>query len=327
MYKNTASSKPLFFIGSTPSQAGTIVAQDTDTAGVMVSMVALRGRVSDFKVGTWVLDSGAFTQIARRGAFEQSPEEYIQQIKRWSRCGELLTAVSQDYMCEPFVLARTGLSVGEHQQLTVERYHQLVSLAAGIGLQTPIMPVLQGFSIPDYLACLQLYGNTLTIGQWVGVGSVCRRNGNPSEIANILRSIKLLRPDLRLHGFGLKQLALENETVRDLLYSCDSMAWSYPARFEPTHPPLQEMATSYQQRIDQIINGQYQRHVPKTAGAGNNQGRKAKWNSETVAIRIPKRFAAQLVAIAYEWDSAAVDDCVQNQVTAVSKLSPKEVNE
>lgn len=74
-------------------------------------------------------------------------------------------------------------------------------------------------------------GDRLLFGQWVGVGSICKRNSRPAEVADILASIHNKRPDLRLHGFGIKLTALENKAVRDLLYSCDSMAWSYPARF------------------------------------------------------------------------------------------------
>jgi hypothetical protein len=50
-------------------------------------------------------------------------------------------------------------------------------------------------------------------------------------MADILRSVRNKRPDLRLHGFGLKLTSLESREVRENLYSSDSMAWSFPARF------------------------------------------------------------------------------------------------
>ena len=46
----------------------------------------------------------------------------------------------------------------------------------------------------------------------------------------MLLAIKDLRPDLRLHGFGLKTTALAHPLVRSLLETADSMAWSYHAR-------------------------------------------------------------------------------------------------
>jgi hypothetical protein len=67
---------------------------------------------------------------------------------------------------------------------------------------------------------------------WVGVGSVCKRNTNIMAIWMVLDAIKDVRPDLRLHGFGLKKTSLQEPIIRDLLYSADSMAWSFAARRE-----------------------------------------------------------------------------------------------
>jgi hypothetical protein len=64
---------------------------------------------------------------------------------------------------------------------------------------------------------------TLNARSWVGVGSVCKRNGNPDQIEDILLAIKALRPDLRLHGFGINFHALQSPTVRELLHSSDSI--------------------------------------------------------------------------------------------------------
>jgi hypothetical protein len=65
---------------------------------------------------------------------------------------------------------------------------------------------------------------------WVGVGSVCKRNSSPCLILDVLMAIKMERPDLRLHGFGLKTTALAHGTIRSMLESADSMAWSFAAR-------------------------------------------------------------------------------------------------
>lgn len=285
--------KPLFFIGSSPSLATKIISPDYPAAGVMVSVNALRDRKSNFEVKDWILDSGAFTEVARHGGYRHDVDRYHQQICQWSKCGNLLIAVSQDWMCEPFVLNRTGLSIVKHQELTIERYDRLVSLQPTV----PIMPVLQGYQSSDYLAHLQQYDDRLKLGQWVGVGSICKRNGNPEEIANLLRGIKLFRPDLRLHGFGLKQLALENKTVREYLYSCDSMAWSYPLRFRPGDDCVQNQITiahAYQQKINTAASDSVQKRIPRTAGAGNGQGRKPKWKSPTKSMRLPAKFESQI---------------------------------
>ena len=83
----------------------------------MVSINALEGRKGDFKVNDWILDSGAFTRLSH-GVGHMPVERYAEQILRWNRCGKMVAAVCQDYMCEPFVLAKTGLSVAEHQRRT-----------------------------------------------------------------------------------------------------------------------------------------------------------------------------------------------------------------
>lgn len=190
-----------------------------------ISVNRILNRKSDFIVNEWILDSGAFSQIYRYG--EHIPaEKYATQIKRWAQCGKLVAAVTQDYMCEPFILQRTGRTILEHQQMTVERYRQLIDLVDDVY----IMPVLQGYQEEDYVRHIEMYGDLLKLGMWVGVGSVCKRNGSPLSIIAILKAIKTRRPDLKLHGFGLKLTALENKTIRDMLYSCDSMAWSYAAR-------------------------------------------------------------------------------------------------
>lgn len=190
-----------------------------------VSVNRLRGRKSDFRVNEWIMDSGAFTTIATHGGYPHPVDEYAEQINRWSRCGTMLAAVAQDYMCEPVMLARTGLTVPEHQYLTVRRYDDLLPMVAA-----PVMPVLQGYAPEDYGRHVEMYGARLAHGAWVGVGSVCKRNGNPGAIVSVLRSIKEARPDLRLHGFGLKATALAHGAIRDNLYSADSMAWSFAAR-------------------------------------------------------------------------------------------------
>lgn len=168
------------------------------------------------------MDSGAFTEISTHGRWRSPVKEYADQIIRWSKCGEMLAAVAQDYMCEEFILEKTGLTVEDHQRLTIERYRELIDLVG-----VPVMPVLQGYYPAQYIQHLNDYGDLLKPGQLVGVGSVCKRNSNPEDIEHILSYIKSVRPDLRLHGFGLKRNSLGNPKVRELLHSSDSMAWCF----------------------------------------------------------------------------------------------------
>jgi hypothetical protein len=195
---------------------------------VMVSIQRLRDRKSDFNVESWIMDSGAFSQVSGEAGFFESPAEYAIEVQRWSRCGTLEAAATQDYMCEPHILDRMRRTAKEQQERTVTRYEEIKSFLDRLRCDVHLMPVLQGWTPRHYKRHLKMYD--LPDNCWVGVGSVCKRNGSPIEIENVLQAIKRERPDLRLHGFGLKKTALQRPTIRELLYSADSMAWSFHAR-------------------------------------------------------------------------------------------------
>lgn len=190
-----------------------------------ISVNRLQKRKSDFEVTDWIMDSGAFSEIATHGHYRVSVDAYVSQIERWRGVGLMRAAVTQDWMCEPWIVAKTGKSVLEHQNLTVERYDAISSKTTAY-----ILPVLQGYRLADYLDHIEIYGDRLTHGKWIGVGSICKRNSNIAEIEDILFAIKTVRPDLKLHGFGLKTTALKSAAVNDMLQTADSMAWSYSAR-------------------------------------------------------------------------------------------------
>lgn len=171
-----------------------------------VSINALKNRRKPISHRRVPIDSGAFTLLNKHGHYPEPVEAYAQQLyDLWvNSVVRIDFAVAQDYMCEPFVLAKTGLTIPEHQRLTVERYDGLVAALKVLfegAIPFPIMPVLQGFAVSDYLQHLAMYGERLTPGMRVGVGSVCKRQGKVAVIEELLTAIKEVRPDLRLHGF------------------------------------------------------------------------------------------------------------------------------
>jgi hypothetical protein len=212
-----------------------------------ISVNRLRPRKGPFQAQDWIMDSGAFTEISTHGHYRRDVAEYASEIKRWSSNGNLLAAVSQDWMCEPFIVEKTGLSVDAHQRLTVDRYDALMNADHG---SVYIMPVLQGYASDDYVRHLDLYGNRLSFGAWVGVGSVCKRNGKPQDVERVLSSIKDARPDLRLHGFGLKTTALSHMPVRAALHTADSMAWSFHARINKRNGNDWREAKAWTEKIE-----------------------------------------------------------------------------
>lgn len=200
-----------------------------------ISIKRLWGRKKPVACGDVIIDSGAFTELHLFGAYRRGVEEYAAELYRLHMNGvvQIAAAVAQDYMCEPFMLAKTGLTIAAHQRLTIERYDALVAeldrLFEG-NRPFPVMPVLQGYAPKDYVRHLEMYGDRLKHGMWVGVGSVCKRNGSPEQIVEVLCAIRALRPNLKLHGFGVKQTALRHPGIRMLLNTADSMAWSFAAR-------------------------------------------------------------------------------------------------
>jgi hypothetical protein len=212
-----------------------------------ISINRVRGRKKPVPCRDVLLDSGAFTELHNYGAYRHEPSEYAEEVRRLHSSGivSISAAVAQDYMCEPFMLAKTGLTLLDHQRLTIERYDALCAEK----LPVPIMPVLQGFAPSDYEKHVDDYDDRLTKGMWVGVGSVCKRQGDPRAIMRVLTSIKNARPDLRLHGFGVKTTSLLHAGVRDMLDTADSMAWSFAARKEGRSPNHWSGAKAFADRI------------------------------------------------------------------------------
>ena len=152
----------------------------------MLSYNCLEARRSDFAPPAldWMLDSGAFTRIvSRRGHVPVA--EYAAAIRRWEQVGRLRAAVSQDYMCEDFVLGTTGLSVREHQDLTTGRYLELLD---ALGEQPYVMPVIQGYAPDEYAYHCWTLAPHLPEGALVGVGSICKRNSRPEAVAQVLNA-------------------------------------------------------------------------------------------------------------------------------------------
>jgi hypothetical protein len=229
-------------------------------AAAFVSVNAIRNRKSPFPAADWIMDSGAFTTIAKHGGYPEPVEAYAAQIKRWATNGNLLAAVAQDYMYEPVVLARTGLTVADHQRLTIERYDAL--LACNVWVY--VMPVLQGYAPAEYASHVRQYGERLAPGAWVGVGSVCKRNGDPAAIEEVLCAIKRERPDLRLHGFGVKKTSLISTAICDLLETADSMAWSYSARRNGRNPNCWREVRAYVNSLTTTQANGGRRHSAET---------------------------------------------------------------
>ena len=79
---------------------------------------------------------------------------------------------------------------------------------------------------------------------------MCKRNGDIGPMLSVVRAIKGFRPDLRLHGFGVKLTSLREGAIRDAFWSADSMAWSFAARHEGRDPNCWTEARRFVERIE-----------------------------------------------------------------------------
>lgn len=168
----------------------------------------------------WSLDSGGFTELSTYGKWTVDHIQYIDEIQKIeSEIGNLNFISQQDWMCEPFIVAKTGLSVNEHQIRTVDNYIKLKTALPN----SKIIPVIQGFHLDEYLECISMYksnGIDLSKEDIVGLGSVCRRQSEQS-ILDVVKAI--FSYGIKIHGFGVKLKGLT--LYKDYLTSSDSMAW------------------------------------------------------------------------------------------------------
>jgi hypothetical protein len=247
----------IFFVGlHIPAHAGKF-------KYVCMSINRLFGRRKKINPKTLVLvDSGAFTVLDRFGKYPDthSVENYARELHRLHSDGviNIFAAVAQDYMCEKRITDKTGMTVLQHQQLTVQRYDDLLSaLRVRFDGEAPfsLVPVIQGLSVQDYIRHIEMYGDRIGVGAYVGVGSICKRQGSPRVIREILRAIKERLPTAFLHGFGVKTTSLAHQDIRELLATADSMAWSYAARIDGRGPDANKWqeAKKFSRRIRRQI--------------------------------------------------------------------------
>lgn len=219
--------------------------------------------IVDFEV---LVDGGAFGKLSRIGSMSAVDRSAF--LAEWADSAEahakrarlVLWGLGrpwvgwigpQDWMCEPFMLEKTGLTVEEHQRRTVRNYVELCAIAPTI----PWLPVIQGYELADYLRCVEMYceaGVDLAEIEWVGVGSVCRRQSSREGVEIIAAMVSL---GIRVHAFGFKLdgLRMLREILTDEEWSRvrgDSAAWSKHA---------------WKSKI--LMAGHY--HGPKTQNCGN----------------------------------------------------------
>ncbi len=193
------------------------------------------------------IDCGGFFSSLKSGRYTSSDQEYLEYVQKWRPKAWAL----RDYPCEPQLLKQCGRTATENIHRTLEHHLHTIDLAEDYDLEMTAVPVLQGWTVEDYLYCLDLYRSAGLVMGYMAIGSICRR----SQIGQITKIILSLRRELpgwvRLHGFGLKYTALKEKAIWDALYSVDSGAWDYEARWRKHRGELSVPEASY------IVASQY----------------------------------------------------------------------
>src|SRR5687768_7777223 len=65
-------------------------------------------------LGVWALDSGGFSELSMYGQWSITREQYVDEVRRFrDETGGLEWVAPMDWMCEPPLLKKTGLSIVE----------------------------------------------------------------------------------------------------------------------------------------------------------------------------------------------------------------------
>lgn len=197
-----------------------------------VSANRLWKRRSLFKVNDWIMDSGAFSEIEKHGKFIHPKEEYLDVYLKFLPD----FFVSQDYL----VFSQDSQQVIKNKQReTIERFEWFRSKT------DKVIPVIHGNTPKEYIEHLKAYD--FPQNAYIGVGSLVPKGIGLKTW--ILEEVKSKRPDLRLHCFGFKKTELLNQRIRKLVYSADSMAWSFIARMNGRSPHDPNEAKAFEQEI------------------------------------------------------------------------------
>lgn len=174
------------------------------------------------------VDCGGFSSSFKHGGYTNSDEDYLEYVQRIKPDYFAL----RDYPCEQQLLIEHNWTVQDQQEKTLENHLKLLDLIRDYDLNdsTPV-PVIQGWTIEDYLHCIDTYKENNLIKPYMAIGSVCRRNAT-KDIIKVILAVKNELKNVKLHGFGVKKTVLKDKATFEALYSVDSGAWDYEARWK-----------------------------------------------------------------------------------------------
>jgi hypothetical protein len=164
------------------------------------------------------LDCGGFTMLNQYGNYPFSVVNYANLIARLRPD----YYASMDYPCEPEISRFLGLMTNlERIKATVANAVELAEWENQLPGQ--MVPVIQGYTLREYLLCLRHHQEAGTIRDYMAVGSMCRRISD-KELGELIPGIYYAAQKAgcsKLHFFGLK-LSPALEIYSDMIWSRDS---------------------------------------------------------------------------------------------------------
>jgi len=195
---------------------------------ILINFMTKTNRPPKYPYELLFIDSGGFFSSMQAGHYTKTDAEYLEYIEAKNPAFFAL----RDYPCETELLKKHSRTVFEHIKMTVEHHCLLLDMLPEYNINAVPIPVIQGWSVEDYQLCIDLFRERGLITDYMAIGSVCRR----TSIKNIRDIIVSVRDNLpaktKLHGFGVKLTALKDLAIWNALYSVDSGAWDYVARWK-----------------------------------------------------------------------------------------------
>jgi hypothetical protein len=189
--------------------------------GVMISHATQNNGMLLGDHETFIDCGGYHHMVSGAPEYDDSDREYLAYIHEhrpdlWAL---------RDYPCEPDLLDQIGRSVADQQRRTTDKHISLYNIVSGSWMADRAVVVVQGWTLRDYLECLDAFRDHGLPLDRVAIGSVCRR-GQDEDIAEIVLALRdELGEDAYLHAFGVKSDVLRFREVADALDSVDSAAY------------------------------------------------------------------------------------------------------
>lgn len=192
------------------------------------------------------IDSGGFAVHKRFGEYPYTVEQYIEYVQYMMEKWPVTEVAILDYPCEPTVNREIYSSNLDRIRITVDNAISCIDADHNI----PWVPVIQGYSLKEYLTCWGLYQDAGIKANLWAMGSVCARKklGGIRTIVTALHK----RTKQNLHAFGLTLVSIRDPQVFFALESSDSLAWNWYAKNKEAKI---QGYLNYEKKIRKVFDG------------------------------------------------------------------------